>query len=164
MSRAFVKELDDQAESALPERPQSLHTNYITPEGFLNLQEQVRNYSQQHKELASKDDLAGIQQLRQIERDLHYYQERVRRAVVVNSDGQPQDKVHFGSIVEVEDETGQRNQLTIVGEDESNAAAGKISWVSPLASALLDCEVGETVIWRRPAGDKQLIIIAIHQS
>lgn len=164
MSRAFVKELDDQAESQLPERPQSPHTNYITPEGFLNLQEQVRHYSQLQKELSSNDDLAGIQQLRQIERDLHYFQERVRRAVVVKSDSQTQDKVHFGATVEVEDAAGQRNQLTIVGEDETNAAAGKISWVSPLASALLDCEVGETVIWKRPAGDKELTIIAIHQS
>ncbi|CAL1240454.1 GreA/GreB family elongation factor [Candidatus Methylocalor cossyra] len=161
MSRAFVKETDGQDDVALPERPQSPHVNYITPAGFERLQAQVRELSALRNSLAEREDLGSRQQLKLVERDLGYYTERLRRAVVVQPEGQPGDRVHFGATVEVEDAEGQRTVFTIVGEDEADAATGRISWVSPLARALLNARVGQTVLWKRPIGDKELEIISI---
>jgi transcription elongation factor GreB len=160
MSRAFVKELDDQADSA-PERPQSPHTNYVTPRGLSQLEERVRELSTLRDSLAGKEDLGSQQQIKNVERDLHYFAERVTRAVLVRPETQPDDKVHFGAAVEVEDAGGERLHFEIVGEDEADAAQGKISWVSPLAKALLNAKVGDLVTWKRPAGDKELEILAI---
>jgi transcription elongation GreA/GreB family factor len=162
MSRAFVKEMDEQAENP-PERPQSPHTNYVTPQGFAALEAQVRELSAQRDTLAGREDLDSQQQIKNVERDLHYYAERVKRAVLVRPETQPHDKVHFGAAVEVEDEAGERSRFVIVGEDEADAAQGKISWVSPLARALLNAGVGDVVTWHRPVGDKPLEIIAIGQ-
>jgi len=66
--------------------------------------------------------------------------------------------VKFGAAVAVRERDGVRRTFTIVGEDEADLKAGKISYVSPLAEALLDARVGATVLWHRPAGDRQLII------
>lgn len=162
MSRAFVKEMDEQAENP-PERPQSPHTNYVTPQGFAALEAQVRELSAQRDALVGREDLDSQQQIKNVERDLHYYAERVKRAVLVRPETQPHDKVHFGAAVEVEDDAGERSRFVIVGEDEADAAQGKISWVSPLARALLNAGVGDVVTWRRPVGDKPLEIIAIGQ-
>jgi transcription elongation factor GreB len=164
MSRAFVKEPDgDQAELDPPERPQSPHTNYVTPQGFEHLQRRVRELGAEREALQGRDDLYSQQQLKYLERDLRYYAERVKRAVVVEPETQPDDRVHFGAAVDVEDEEGQQSRFAIVGEDEADAAAGRISWLSPLAKALLNARAGDTVTWKRPAGDKELEILAIHK-
>jgi transcription elongation factor GreB len=160
MSRAFVKELDGQEEN-LPPRPQSPHTNYVTPRGLAQLQAQVQALSAARDELVGRDDLDSQQQRTRVERDLHYYTERVARAVLVNPEPRPGDKVHFGAAVEVEDAEGEHACFVIVGEDEADAAQGRISWVSPLAKALLNARLGDRVVWRRPAGDKELDILAI---
>jgi transcription elongation factor GreB len=164
MSRAFVKEFDEPADDHLPERPQSPHINYVTPNGLAQLQKRLRELNALRNDLIDKEDLGSQQQLKHVERDLHYYTERVGRAVLVEPDTQSDDKVHFGAAVEVEDASGERLNFTIVGEDEADAAQGKISWVSPLARALLNSQVGDIVTWRRPAGDKELEIIAIRNT
>jgi transcription elongation factor GreB len=162
MSRAFVKELDgNRADNDLPERPQSPHTNYVTPKGLEQLQERVRELSALRNSLLGQEDLGSQQQLKYVTRDLHFYTERIKRAVVVRPETQPDDRVHFGATVEVEDSEGQRLTFSLVGEDEADAAQGRISWVSPLAKALLNARVGDVVTWKRPAGDKELEVIAI---
>jgi transcription elongation factor GreB len=162
MSRAFIKEPDgDQLSAELPERPQSPYINYVSPEGLRQLQARVRQLGRQKAALSAKDDLASRQQLLNLERDLRYYEERLQRAVSVDPQSQPDDKVHFGATVEVHEETGETFKFTIVGEDEAEAGSGKISWISPLATALLDARVGDIVIWQRPAGNKELEIVSI---
>ncbi|HYE36990.1 GreA/GreB family elongation factor [Methylocaldum sp.] len=164
MSRAFVKEPDgEQIGDDLPERPRSSYTNYVTPQGLQQLQERVRELSVQKEILVGKDDLGARQQLKQVERDLHYYEERVQSAVVVQPDAQTDDKVRFGSTVEVLDLDGQTLRFTIVGEDEADATQEKISWMSPLARALLEAQAGDVVTWKRPLGDKELEVLAIHK-
>jgi transcription elongation GreA/GreB family factor len=64
--------------------------------------------------------------------------------------------------VAVEDEEGENRTFTIVGEDEADIAANKVSWVSPLARALIGHKVGDTVVWVRPAGNQMLEITAIN--
>ncbi len=161
MSRAFVKELDDQDDNAVPVRPQSSHVNYVTPRGLRLLQDKVRALAEARNALMGKEDLSSQQTVRELGRELFYFNERVKRAVLVEPEEQPLDKVHFGAAVEVVDKEGKRVSFVIVGEDEADVAHGRISWVSPLANALMNSRVGDVVTWRRPVGDKELEVLGI---
>jgi transcription elongation GreA/GreB family factor len=164
MSRAFVKEADgDAVLEDLPERPVSPHPNYVTPAGLRVLREQVRNLQALRNQLADSEDMADKQRLKSVERDLRYFDERASTAMLVDPVAQKDSHVHFGSTVELLNGDGSLSRFTIVGEDEADAAAGKISWVSPLARALLDAEVDDVVTWHRPAGDKELTVVSIHR-
>ena len=70
----------------------------------------------------------------------------------------------FGATVEVEYDDGEHQLFNIVGEDEADIALQKVSWVSPLAKALIGHKVGDSVVWKRPAGDLNLEIIKISYS
>jgi len=164
MSRAFVKEADgDDAAEDLPERPVSRHANYVTPVGLGFLREQVRALQSLRNSLVGSEELADKQRLKSVERDLRYFEERASTAVLVEPAAGADDHVHFGSTVEVRDADGGLLRFAIVGEDEADVAAGKISWVSPLAGALLDAQVDDRVVWRRPAGDKELTVVSIRK-
>jgi transcription elongation GreA/GreB family factor len=165
MSRAFVKEPDgDQAIQGLPDRVHSPHPNYVTPAGLRQLQERLDELLSRRKNISGTAAAENKKQLMLIDRDLRYYEERIRRAVPIEPSDQPQDEVHFGAKVEVETPEGRRMTFAIVGEDEADAAQGKISWVSPLAQALAEARVGDAVTWKRPAGEIELTIVAIRYS
>ena len=164
MSRAFVKEQDDQGDSARPLRPQSPHANYVTPRGLRLLEDKVRSLARSREALVGRDDLASQQTVRELERDLVYFNERVKRAILVSPEGQSLDQVHFGAVVEVEDADGEWSSFMIVGEDEADAAQGRVSWVSPLAKALMNARVGDVVNWKRPVGDKELEVLSIRKA
>ncbi|MDR2220932.1 MAG: GreA/GreB family elongation factor [Methylobacillus sp.] len=164
MSRAFVKENDlEHAGTDLPERPQSEHPNYVTPAGLAQLTRQAAELESEYLRLnPQKDDPVIRQKLAVIERDLRYFQSRLENAIPVNPAEQRQDVVLFGATVEVENEEGELHVFEIVGEDEADIQRNKVSWVSPLARALIGHKVGDSVVWRRPAGDLPLEITAIH--
>jgi transcription elongation factor GreB len=162
MSRAFVKEPDgDQVIDDLPERVHSPHVNYVTPAGLQQLQEQVAGLLDRRKNLSGAVSAENKKQRMYIDRDLRYFEERIRRAVLIDPAGQPEDEVHFGAVVDVETPEGGRMTFAVVGEDEADPAQGKISWVSPLARALAEARVGDAVVWKRPAGELELTIVAI---
>src|SRR5688572_17942227 len=164
MSRAFVKDSDDDlAAGELPERPLPTYPNYVTPQGLTDLQARLRELQESHEKLAPQaaDDSDAKQKLRVVERDLRYFNAQLERAIVVDLYGQPQDEVHFGATVVILDEAGKRHRFTIVGDDEGDVAAGKVSWASPLAKAMMGGRVGDTVTWRRPAGDTEVEIVEI---
>lgn len=163
MSRGFVKEDDlEHAGTDLPERPVSEHPNYVTPLGLSQLQQQFEALEQERQQLAPrKEDPTASQRLGMVERDLRYFQARLENVNLVELAAQPADKVLFGATVDAEDEEGNLHTFTIVGEDEADIAANKVSWVSPLARALIGHSLGETVLWKRPAGDLQLEITRI---
>jgi transcription elongation factor GreB len=164
MSRAFVKDSDDDlAAGDLPERPLSAHANYVTQRGLEQIHARLRELQEQHERLAPQaaDDSDAKQRLRVVERDLRYFNAQVERAVVVDLRGQPRDEVHFGAAVTIRDASDQRHRFAIVGDDEADVTAGKISWASPLAHAMIGARVGDTVIWRRPAGDTEVEIVDI---
>lgn len=162
MNRAFVKDPDDVGRpETLPERTQSPHTNYVTRSGLRQLQDIVAELAARRDRLLADGRLAIPLDLATVQRDLRYVEERLRRAVPVDPSGKPLDRVRFGVTVDVADEDGVIETYTIVGEDEADPAAGKVSWVSPLAEALLSAEPGEEVVWRRPAGNKRLEIVDI---
>jgi transcription elongation GreA/GreB family factor len=163
MSRGFVKEDDlEHAGTDLPERPISSHANYVTPAGLAQLQTQSEQLELERQQLsADKEDPVASQRLGMVERDLRYFQARLENVILVEPVEQSTEQVLFGATVKVEDEKGDRLTFTIVGEDEADIATGKVSYVSPLARALIGHKTGETVIWKRPAGDLTLDIIEI---
>jgi transcription elongation GreA/GreB family factor len=165
MSRAFVKEPDEGApDEGLPERQISDHPNYVTPAGLKQLGEKVGELEERRLQLrdaADKDDALAQEQLDHVDRDLRYYAARLASAILVDLRRQPRRTVKFGAAVTVQEGGGARRTFTIVGEDEADLKAGKISYVSPLAEALLDARVGAEVLWRRPAGNRRLTIETI---
>lgn len=166
MSRAFVKESDDDLVAGeLPERPLPAHANYVTARGLELLQARVRELTEQHEQLKRdadvNDDSAARQKLRETDRDLRYFRSQLERASVVDTANQPREEVHFGAIVRIEEEDGGEQEFAIVGDDEADVAGGKISWASPLARAMIGARRGETVIWRRPAGEAEVYIVDI---
>ena len=157
MNRAFVKEPDEGAPAeGLPERQISEHPNYVTPAGLRQLEAKVGELETRRLELLDEEDLAG--ELAYVDRDLRYYTARLESAILVDLARQPRRKVAFGAAVTVSQNGGDRRTFTIVGEDEADLKEGKISYVSPLAEALLEARVGKTVLWRRPAGDLKLTV------
>lgn len=164
MSRAFVKESDDDLTAGeLPERPVSVHANYVTPHGLEQLQSRARELQEQHEQLALRaaDDSEAKQKLREVERDQRYFSAQLERAILVDPAGHPPHEVHFGARVTMVDEAGERHCFSIVGDDEADVAAGKISWASPLAKAMIGAKVGDVVLWRRPAGNAEVEIVGI---
>jgi transcription elongation GreA/GreB family factor len=162
LSRAFVKEGDDDGRvEQLPDRPQSPHTNYVTPDGLKSLQLRVAELTARRVDLIQQESLQSRQDLSVVERDLRYYEERLQRAVPVGLRGSADGRVRFGDTVTIRDRAGRERRYSIVGEDEADAQKGRISWVSPLAAALLQAESGDIVTWHRPSGDEELEILGI---
>jgi transcription elongation factor GreB len=163
MSRGFVKEDDlEHAGTDLPERPISEHPNYVTPTGLQQLQAQESVLEKERQQLAPlKEDPVAQQRLAMVERDLRYLQARLESALLVDPAQQSGEQVLFGAKVTVEDENGDRHVFMIVGEDEADIAANKVSWVSPLAKSLLGHKTGDNVTWLRPAGNQILEITEI---
>ena len=165
MSRAFVKEPDgDMAGDDQPDLPQSPHPNYVTPVGLKELESRLAEREGRRHRLAASDDLAGKLPLAQVDRDIRYLKGRIERASPVDAADQPAGEVCFGALVGVADETGSVAQYAIVGEDEADAQRGKVSWVSPLARALLGARVGDVITWKRPSGDVELEVVSIRLS
>jgi transcription elongation factor GreB len=134
MSRAFVKEHEDDAERG-PDRPIPPGPNYVTPRG-LDLLEQA----------LIEAESAGN------ERDAKYYRERISTASVVEPASQRPDRVQFGAAVTARDATGKTLSVRIVGHDEADPLKGSISWESPVAQAMMEHRAGDTVTVVRPAG------------
>ena len=162
MSRAFVKESDeDQAAGELPERPLSAAPNYVTARGMEALRARLKELQDERARLAAAAEPMAKQRLLEIKRDIRYFTAQIERATVVDMEGQPHDEVHFGARVTIRDEQGKDYSFHIVGDDEADVAAGRISWGSPLAKAMLGARVGDTVKWQRPAGASEVEIVAI---
>jgi transcription elongation GreA/GreB family factor len=162
MSRAFVKGDDsDLSGEELPERPISPHPNYVTQEGMQQLRKRYDELASRHAALKAAAEDFDKPKLTEIERDMRYFSQRLESAIVVDPSKEPQDEVHFAATVQAQDADGRMQEFKIVGEDEADVAIGKVSWLSPLAKALIGARVGDTVKWRRPAGELELEILHI---
>lgn len=140
MSRAFTRETDDDP-GTLPERPVSTHPNLVTPGGRAALEARLRSLE---SELSAARAGGDSTQRARIERDLRYFTQRLATARVVAPAPAP-DRVRFGVQVRLRHARGAEQSFRLVGEDEADAARGLVSWVSPLAQALLGHEPGDTV-------------------
>ena len=163
MSRAFVKENDlEHAGIDIPERPLSDEPNYVTPNGLKLLNEKIDALEIERENLKQKkDDPIAKQKIAMIERDMRYYAARIESAILATPKEEDHSIVLFGAIVTVEDEEGNLSAYEIVGEDEAEVSAGKISVTSPIARALIGKEVGDTVVVKAPSGDVEYEIDAV---
>ncbi|MEY3308186.1 MAG: hypothetical protein RLZZ413_2224 [Pseudomonadota bacterium] len=160
MSRAFVKE-DGPDNSPLPDLPVSPHPNYVTPRGLAALQTRLSEVQAVLAALRARTDRLDRMPEAAAERDIRYLEARLRSAIPVDPARQVQDEVTFGARVAVTDDAGQDHVFEITGEDEADAARGRIAPHSPLARALLGAAVGDRVLWTRPSGKVWLEITAI---
>ncbi len=164
MSRAFVKENDlEHAGIDIPERPLSDAPNYVTPRGLSLLNQTIDNLENEREALnKKKDDPMVKQKIAVIERDMRYFAARIESAILTNPKNEDPTHILFGAKVTVEDEEGKLLTFEIVGEDEANIYEGRVSYLSPLAEALIGAAVGDEVIWEKPIGDSYLTIQKIN--
>ena len=108
------------------------------------------------------DYLYGRKRMREIDRELGYLSKRMKACRVVDPVDQPdKDKVFFGATVEIADEDDARKIVTLVGDDEQDASAGRIGWNSPMAKALRGASVGDLRMVRLPSGVKEWEVMRI---
>jgi transcription elongation factor GreB len=149
---------------------------YLTPEGAKRLQHELRELVsverprvvQEVADAAAQGDrsenaeyIYGKKRLREIDRRIRFLTKRLDSAVVVKSEEAKQGVVFFGASVQIKDEDGNEKRYTIVGPDEANPSAGRISFQSPLGRALLKKKVGDVVTVQRPAGEIELEIVRV---
>lgn len=151
--------------------------NYITPEGAKRLAaeldgllrrerpkivDEVAAAAAQGDRSENAEYIYGKKKLREIDRRIRFLTKRLESAVVVKpEDRRDPNVVYFGAWVEVEDEDGERKRYRIVGEDEIEPKSGLISWRSPLGRALLKKRVDDVVVFHRPAGEVELVIVDV---
>lgn len=160
MSRAFVKE-GDGALDPLPDLPVSPHPNHVTPAGLAALQQRLRDTQSRLAALKARPDRLDKLPEAAAERDIRYLEARLRSAILIDPAAFPATEVAFGLIITVADEDGTEHRFQITGEDESDAATGRITPQSPLARALLGARIGDIVTWKKPAGVTSLEVLGI---
>ena len=173
MSKAFTRE-DDLPDPGTPRRvPSPLPPgakNYVTPEGAKRLRAELDGLIEQERHHAGAQSAAGASR-GPGERDpalaerVHHLRRSLETAVIVNPPAGEVDSVRFGATVSVRGGTGGASgdvtRYRIVGVDETDVERGWISWVSPIAKALLSRKVGDRVALTLPAGEKELEIVGI---
>ena len=108
------------------------------------------------------DDLYGRKRMREIDRELAHLSRRMKSARVIDPADQPdKSRAFFGATVTVADEDDEERTVTLVGDDEQDASAGRIGWSSPLARALKGAAIGDLRSVRLPGGLKEWEVIAI---
>jgi transcription elongation factor GreB len=150
--------------------------NYITPSGFKRLSDELIKLRtidrpkivQEVSDAAAQGDrsenaeyIYGKKKLREIDRRMRFLGKRIDAAVVVDPKQKRGDKVFFGATVLLEDDDGGEQDYQLVGEDEIQAAARKISWRSPIGAALLGKREGDEIRVKTPAGVRSFTIVEV---
>lgn len=155
MSKAFTRESDDAPEKPITARAQSSlppgAKNYLTPDGAERLREELERLE---NDKGANAGAAVEQRKLQIE-------ECLRTAEIVEPPAKPWEQVRFGATVTVRNKAGSETRYRIVGVDETDIDRDWVSWLSPIAKALLKARLGERVRFRFPAGEDELEIVGI---
>lgn len=161
MSRAFVNEDAGADRPDLPELPLSTQPNYVTPRGLKDLQNRLSARAADLATLKAREDRLDKLSEAAAERDIRWLEARLKSAILVDPKAHDLSEVAFGLRITVVDEDDRQSTYEITGEDEADAALGRITPHSPLARALLGAQLGDEVVWKRPAGDLSLEIVGI---
>jgi len=179
MSKAFVKEDADDADAPPEEAapPPAGAKNYITPAGFRRMQDELKHLQTSERPRVVEivewaagngdrsengDYIYGKQRLREIDRRCRFLSKRLGIAQVVDPARQQHlDRVFFGATVTYANASGDERTITIVGVDELDADNGRVSWVSPVARALLKARKGDVVELRTPHGPEPIEVVEI---
>jgi len=182
MSKAFTREddapaddFDDDDEAANPIPPGS--KNYLTPGGWRRMRDelqwlvnterpQVTGVVSWAAKLGDRSENAdyqyGKRRLREIDRRIRYLTKRLEAAEVVDpSTREDTDQVFFGATVSYANRAGEESTIAIVGIDETDPSKGYVSWIAPIARALIKCREGDVVTLRTPGGDEELEILEV---
>src|SRR5476649_241865 len=180
MSKAFTKESDGDDEDELPEETGGLPVtakNYMTPTGFARMREELDALMRKERPDVVKvvswaagngdrsengDYIYGKKRLREIDRRVRYLSKRLANAEVVDAAKRAKtDQVFFGATVTYANAKGEERTLKIVGVDEVALERGHVSWISPIAKALLKAEEGDVVKLRTPGGTEEIEIVKV---
>ena len=177
MSKAFVRESEDEDDAPEPPPRSPGGKNYISPAGFARLKAELKQLVEVERPEVVKtvawaaslgdrsenaDYIYGKRRLREIDRRVRFLIKRLEAAEVVQSSGRETDQVFFGATVSMKNHSSGKTQtLTILGADEADPGQGKVSWLSPVARALLKAREGDTVTLRTPAGEERLEILEV---
>jgi transcription elongation factor GreB len=150
--------------------------NYISPGGFRRMREELAHLWRDERppmvttvawaaangdRSENGDYIYGKKKLREIDRRIRFLSKRLDSAMVIDNAGRKDQHVHFGATVTIENQNGDEREVTIVGVDELDSGAARISWRSPLARALLTAAVGDTVSVHAPRGVERVQIVAV---
>ena len=178
MSKAFTREQEGPEEDELEleaAQPAGVK-NYITPAGYARMKAELKqlldverpevvgivHWAASNGDRSENGDyIYGKRRLREIDRRIRFLIKRLEIAEVVNTTGQEQDQVFFGATVTVSDSAGTERCVSIVGMDEVDPARGRVSWISPIARALLKARAGDSVTLRTPSGVEELEVVQI---
>jgi transcription elongation factor GreB len=157
---------------AMTDRP-----NHITPAGYRALREEYEalfgverpqivetiSWAAGNGDRSENGDyIYGRKRLREIDRRIGWLSKRMKNAVVVDASLQPErGKVFFGATVTLADADDNERVVTLVGEDETDAAAGRIAWTSPIGRAIRGASVGDARRVTLPGGERELEIVRI---
>ena len=180
MSKAFVRESEDDDEApahhAREMRSPPPAKNYISPAGYARLKAELKQLVEVERpevvrtvSWAAKngdrsengDYLYGKKRLREIDRRVRFLIKRLEAAEVVDAAGRDSDQVFFGASIKIRTKDGEQRTITIVGVDETNTAKGRVSWISPVAKALIKTREGDKVVLKTPGGVEELEILAV---
>jgi transcription elongation factor GreB len=166
MSKAFTRESDER-----PDPPPALRLapplppgarNYLTAGGAKRLRDELDHLLQDERPKAiSSSDTAAGGQLHALDQRIQHLRQSLQSAVIVNPPAGPENRVRFGATVTVRGPDGKESQYRIVGIDEIDIDRGWVSWLSPIAKALLNARLGERVQFRFPSGEEELDIVKI---
>lgn len=179
MSKAFTKEQDgdsdDRDDIPAPQIPAGAK-NYMTPAGAKKMQEELRELLHKTRpevvqtvawaagngdRSENGDYIYGKKRLREIDRRVRFLTKRLDSIEVVDPLKVACDQVRFGATVTICDDEDRKKTYSIVGVDEADAGKGRISWASPLASALMKARAGDVITFRSPRGLQEIEVLSI---
>jgi transcription elongation factor GreB len=180
MSKAFTKESDggddEDGDTALPPIPPGTK-NYITPAGYARLRSdlltlldidrpkvvEVVSWAAKNGDRSENGDyLYGKKRLREIDRRIRFLTKRLDVAEVVDpSVHHGKSQIFFGATVRYANEEGVETVVTIMGIDEADSSVGEVSWISPIARALLKVHVGDEVAVQTPKGQQRIEVVDV---
>ena len=180
MNKAFTRESenddDDDGEPGVVAPLAAGQKNYITPGGYARLKAELdRLVDRERPEVVgivswaagngdrseNGDYIYGKKRLREIDRRIRFLVRRLDLSEVVDPAGRDSDQIFFGATVTAANQRGETRKVSIVGIDETNTSRGYISWISPMARALLKARAGDTVTLVTPAGPEDIEILDV---
>jgi transcription elongation factor GreB len=167
VSKAFTRESDELPEDSKPPRHSPLlpsgKKNYLTPDGARRLREELDQLIQTERpQLAALDVDNRKRQLAMINQRIERLQRSLQSAEIVPPPSAGEDTVRFGAFVTVRSTNGEVSQYRIVGVDETDPDRGWVSWLSPIARALLNARSGQCIRLELPSGEERLDILSVN--
>ncbi|HKS37435.1 MAG TPA: GreA/GreB family elongation factor [Verrucomicrobiae bacterium] len=167
MSKAFTRESDDSSDRPVIARRASLlppgAKNYLTPAGARRLREELDRLVgvERPRFATAQDNNDARRKLQELDQRIDHLQQSLQSAVVVAPPTKGEERVRFGATITVRQRSGTESRYRIVGVDETDIDRGWVSWISPIAKALLNARLGQRIRFKFPSGEEELEIVGV---